>query len=1197
MHLWGRPPALAIHGTILTLLIAALPLFAQTATGRLSGTVLDPTGAAVQDAAITVRSDASGAVFTVATAPSGGFSVIDLPAGTYAVEIEALGFRRHIARKVKVDIASETSLPPVRLELGEITEAVEVVAGVSQVQTTTAELTSTVTKEQIEDLPIINRNPLGLIHLQAGVVGSGRTPTAINGQRTSFSNVTLDGINIQDNYIRANALDFLPNRTLLDQVEEFTITTQNANAALSGGSSHVNFTTPSGRSEYHGSAYWHNRNSALSATEWFANRQGFDEPFLNQNQVGGTLGGPVLKDKLLFYTNYEAFRRRLESRANTVILTAEARQGIFRYFDINNELRKVNVLRMQALDVDPAAKAVLDRIPGPDQINNFDVGDSDRDQLRNTAGYSFLVRTRGERDAWTNRLDYVLSEKHLVSGTYQYTRERNDRPDAGNAYHRVPVVEDVGHTNFVSVGWRWSPGPRWSNELRGGFNLAPRAFRTTENRGDFLLDGFLFDNPVVNFDPQGRYTDTFNFMNNTAHQRGNHSLRFGVQTQQVRVETFNSGGTLPTFLLSIEPQSQFALGNRFFPGGIDTNDFFAAQDLLATLGGIVGQARQTFNITDRNSGFVPGSEFRRRYSLDSVALYFQDGWRVTPRFTLNLGLRWDYFGRFEERDGLMLNPVAGSGGVFEMLRSDATLDFAGGEVGRPLWDADLNNYAPNVGIAWDLFGDGRTAIRAGYSINYVNDEVMQAAQNATIANDGLQGIAREINLDLSLSGPLLEIETPEFKVPRNVSENQALDPGAALFTIDPRLRTPYVQQWNFGIQHNLGWDTIFEARYVGNKGTKLLRAFDFNQVIIRENGFLEDFLRAQSNGFLAQARTGTFNPEFNPGILGSRPLTFFPQLNQEGLLSAPSFQELIKRGEPGELAALYVFNKFTEGTAVGFRRNRNAFVTDMLTNFSNSSYHSLQAEVRRRATEGLVFQANYTFSKVLTDSSGTRVRFDPFLDIAQPELERARADCDQNHLFNLNFVYELPFGRKGQGAARWDKLLGGWTVSSTLEWESGAPVSLLSLRGTLNRAGRGVNTAVTNLTKEQLGDIVGLRMTSDGPFFIARSAINPVDNRGVAPDGEPPFEGQVFFNPSPGEVGNLQRRIFTGPSILGFNVAVNKKTRLGESHTLKFGADFQNVLNHPSFFSGDYVLDSPQFGRINSTFGPRIIELHLKYSF
>ncbi len=267
----------------MVLLGQAVTARAQTASGRLSGTVLDPSGAAVMAATVTVRSETQGAVFSVETDASGAFIVLGLPSGEYAVEVDFEGFQRQVVRDVKVDIARETSLPPLRLELGSVTEVVEVEGGVSQVQTTTAEINSTVTMEQIQHLPLIGRGPLGLIHLEAGVAFQGRTPTVINGQRTSFSNVTLDGINIQDNYIRDNGLNFIPNRPLVDQVSEFTITTQNGNAAFGGGASQVNFTTPSGTNDFHGNVYWHNRNSAFSASQWFSNKTGTRKPFLNLN--------------------------------------------------------------------------------------------------------------------------------------------------------------------------------------------------------------------------------------------------------------------------------------------------------------------------------------------------------------------------------------------------------------------------------------------------------------------------------------------------------------------------------------------------------------------------------------------------------------------------------------------------------------------------------------------------------------------------------------------------------------------------------------------------------------------------------------------------------------------------------------------------------------------------------------------------
>ena len=275
-----------------------------------------------------------------------------------------------------------------------------------------------------------------------------------------------------------------------------------------------------------------------------------------------------------------------------------------------------------------------------------------------------------------------------------------------------------------------------------------------------------------------------------------------------------------------------------------------------------------------------------------------------------------------------------------------------------------------------------------------------------------------------------------------------------------------------------------------------------------------------------------------------------------------------------------------------FRPNQSAFVADLVTNYSNSSYHALQVEVRRRASSGLQFQSNYSFSKVLTDSSGTAVRFDPFLDLQQPSLERARATFDLNHVFKANAVWNLPLGSRG-------RLRRGWTVASILTWQSGAPFSVLSRRGTLNRGGRSrQNTASTSLTKRELEHIVLFRMTDDGPYSIAAGAINPRDNSGVAADGADPFLGQQFFHPGPGELGSLQRRLFSGPSALALDFSVSKSTRIKEGHLVKVGARIENILNHPTFYARAQLIGSAQFGRITSTLtGPRRIELMLRYEF
>ena len=390
-----------------------------------------------------------------------------------------------------------------------------------------------------------------------------------------------------------------------------------------------------------------------------------------------------------------------------------------------------------------------------------------------------------------------------------------------------------------------------------------------------------------------------------------------------------------------------------------------------------------------------------------------------------------------------------------------------------------------------------------------------------------------------------------MKVPRTFADNVAtfgLANGQAM--IDPNLVTPYVQQWNIGLEHSVH-STLFAVRYVGNHGTKLLRAFDLNQVII--SNILPDFLKAQNNGFLAQKATGSFNATYNPAIPGSVPLPYFNSLALGGNLTNATISGLIQTGQVASLADSY-YNSPTPYLANVAPVYESPYGQGMnlMTNFSNSSYNGLQLEANRRFARSFQFQSNFTWSKALSDTAGnTQTNFEPFLDINNTGPERSReASFDVNKVFKMNGSWELPFGT-GHAISPHIFLIRsaieGWRLAGIFGSQSGAPFSITSgSRGTLNRGARSTNNeASTTLSGDALQSLIGFYETPNGPYFIAQSAIGP-DGRGVANDGSAPFTGQVFFNPAAGTVGSLQRNYFTGPHITSLDMMMSRTVKVRE---------------------------------------------------
>ncbi|MGH9819627.1 MAG: carboxypeptidase-like regulatory domain-containing protein, partial [Pyrinomonadaceae bacterium] len=552
---------------------------------------------------------------TVISNSDGGFTVPLLDVGKYTVKVSSKGFKS-TTTTVTIQIAQEYSLS-VQLSVGDVSENVTVTGGADIVNSTNGELSSTLTNRQITELPLATRNPLALILTQAGSASNPSQNTSIDGGRTSSTNITRDGVNIQDNFIRSNATDFSPGRPSVDNVEEFTLTAQSAVDA-GFGSAQVNFVTPRGGNQFHGAGWEYNRNSAVGANSWFANaggnylatdkavvngfRQAGEEisprPFRNRNQYGVKVSGPIIKDKLFFFAYGEKLNDIVTASRVQTVLTASARTGIFQYVDAGGITRSVNIFTPGAFTANPATGNAAPTsinslvnstyLTGMRDGNSFEAGDG-----LNTTGVRFFQNANQTRDSLTSRLDYDLNSKNNINGVIDYNFEHNLRNDI-DLFNPVPDVTQPARNVLYSGGWRYSPTANISNEFRiGRIYSKPDFFRTDAAKSEYYQPILISSPEPQNggvFRNQGRAVKTVNAQDTVSWLVGNHSLRFGVQFQRVAISAYNDAGNLPAYNFGFSANGPiFSAATLGAAGGapLSSSQQTSAKNLYALLGGLI----------------------------------------------------------------------------------------------------------------------------------------------------------------------------------------------------------------------------------------------------------------------------------------------------------------------------------------------------------------------------------------------------------------------------------------------------------------------------------------------------------------------------------------------------------------------------------------------------------------------------------
>ena len=1176
-----------------------LPLTAQIQNARIEGTVKDSTGAVIPGAKLSIVNIGTQAKLEAAADSSGFYFFPTLQPGFYTLVAEASGFRKETVTKIEVNVGV-TIRQDLKLEVGTLTDAVTVEAITVRVQTTDATIQRAVTLRDIDTLPQLGRNPIALATYQPGVQ-LGTSPNdpsfaRVNGMRQGSNNNTLDGIDVNDAVLPRLGLTLNANNT--DSVEEFRIITNGAKAEYgrnAGGT--VELITRSGTNQFHGNLFEFHRNTVLNANNFFNKSGGGTElprPKYIQNQFGGSFGGPVIlpkifngKDKLFFFYNYQGSRVAQEVVRNRTVLTPEAKAGMFRWVvpagqPGAGETRSFNIVQADPrnIGIDKQVAANLALLPTP---NNLDVGDR-----LNTAGFRFNAPANNQGDQSTFKTDWAATNNIRVYFRYSWFKTVTLADSLNNAeatFPGQPNGTQGGIRSGYSTGVNWVIRPSLVNEFILGIQESSVVFgrvRSLFHSGEALIGSNLFTNPI----PIGFGSDRNSPVNpqigdNLSIIRGKHTFKTGVRFSSI--DQFQSSDA------NIWPNISVGQGNgNAAPGSIGPSGAqIAAADrqrfdnLYNDLLGRVSSLQTTF-YSDLAAFQKPGTPRVRNFIFRDYGYYFQDDWRVKPNFTLNLGLRYEFYGVPFERDQLQGDLVQNQLGLVNTSNqiSDLTVKRV-----NAWYHNDWNNFAPRIGFAWDPFKDGKMSIRASWGLFY--DRVIGSA--SIDPDSTTPGFAQQVfsfpnqdaGSDVRASDKLALPAAPATPTVTPLANRTF----GAVNVFDPNFRQPYVTQMNLTVQREVFRNTVLEVGYVSNRGIKLLLDQNVNQTRIY-GGFLNDFneLRAfQANGA-------------NPSAGNSLVRLFGTASAAITAIGATP----VRQGSVGAAANTVDTNSYTRYAAAGlpqyYLRNFPQFTNVWVSNNSGrSAYDSLQLSLRRQAG-ALKFAVNYTWSKTIDNASVDGGGNTGPLDNYNLSLMRSLSDADRPHTFNWSASYSLPIGRGkliGGSMPDWvDRFASGWELGSLGILTSGQPLSISS----------GIYTGPNITDFGPLGSNIG----SLADYSGTDRGIGSIERFGGGVRFFTPAQAALFSVPAPGSTGNSGRNTFRGPGFFNTDLSLVKRFRVARERVfVTFRAEAYDLLNTVNFSAPSVNLQTPQtFGVISSTpvgasnqSGARILQGALRLDF